>query len=96
MILCYTVLIRKRKIFLTEENKMIALNRQTVKDKIYACWLGKNIGGTMGTPYEGRTEMQDIQGFKTEPGVVLPNDDLDLQLVWLKAIENEGPYTLNE
>lgn len=75
---------------------MIALNRQIVKDKIYACWLGKNIGGTMGTPYEGYTEMQDIQGFKTEPGVVLPNDDLDLQLVWLKAIENEGPYTLNE
>lgn len=75
---------------------MIALNRQTVKDKIYACWLGKNIGGTMGTPYEGRTEMQDIQGFKTEPGVVLPNDDLDLQLVWLKAIENEGPKKLNE
>ena len=75
---------------------MIALNRQTVKDKIYACWLGKNIGGTMGTPYEGRTEMQDIQGFKTEPGVVLPNDDLDLQLVWLRAIENEGPQKLNE
>ena len=75
---------------------MIALDRKIVKDKIYACWLGKNIGGTMGTPYEGRTEMQDIQGFKTEPGVVLPNDDLDLQLVWLKAIENEGPQRLNE
>ena len=75
---------------------MIALDKKIVKDKIYACWLGKNIGGTMGTPYEGRTEMQDIQGFKTEPGVVLPNDDLDLQLVWLKAIENEGPQRLNE
>lgn len=75
---------------------MIALDRKAVKDKIYACWLGKNIGGTMGTPYEGRTEMQDIQGFKTEPGVVLPNDDLDLQLVWLKAAEQEGPYSLSE
>lgn len=75
---------------------MITLNKQTLKDKIYACWLGKNIGGTMGTPYEGRTEMQDIQGFKTQPGEVLPNDDLDLQLVWLKAMENEGPHKLNE
>lgn len=72
------------------------LDSKIVKDKIHACWMGKNIGGTMGTPYEGRTEMQDIQGFKTEPGVVLPNDDLDLQLVWLSAAMREGPHRLNE
>lgn len=72
------------------------LDRNIVKDKIHACWMGKNIGGTMGTPYEGRTEMQDIQGFKTEPGVVLPNDDLDLQLIWLAAARREGPHRLNE
>ncbi len=75
---------------------MIILNKNDVKDKIYACWLGKNIGGTMGTPYEGRTEMQDIQGFVTKPGEVLPNDDLDLQLVWLKAMEQHGPYSMSE
>jgi ADP-ribosylglycohydrolase len=74
---------------------MITLNRNTLKDKIYACWLGKNIGGTMGTPYEGKTEMQDIQGFSTPENVVLANDDLDLQLVWLRAIEDKGPYNLN-
>ena len=60
---------------------MIVFDRAKIKDKIYACWLGKNIGGTMGTPYEGRTEMQDIQGFATAENVVLPNDDLDLQLI---------------
>ena len=74
---------------------MITFNRETLKDKIYACWLGKNIGGTMGTPFEGRTEMQDIQGFSTPENVVLANDDLDLQLVWLKAVEEKGPYGLN-
>ena len=71
------------------------LNFERYKDKVYACWIGKNIGGTMGTPYEGRREMQDIQGFATEKNVVLPNDDLDLQLVWLHAVENIGPYGLD-
>ncbi len=71
------------------------LNFERYKDKVYACWVGKNIGGTMGTPYEGRREVQDIKGFVTEKNVVLPNDDLDLQLVWLHAIENIGPYGLD-
>ena len=59
---------------------MIKFNREILKDKIYACWVGKNIGGTIGTPYEGKREINNITGFATEPGVVLPNDDLDLQL----------------
>lgn len=73
---------------------MIKLNRESLKDKIYACWIGKNIGGTMGTPYEGRQELLDIQGFSTPAGTVLPNDDLDLQLVWLKALEERGPKSV--
>lgn len=60
---------------------MINLNYNTFKDKVYACWVGKNIGGTMGMPYEGIKDMVDIKGFVTKPGEVLPNDDLDLQLV---------------
>lgn len=74
---------------------MIKLNKETLRDKIYACWIGKNIGGTMGTPYEGTRELLDIQGFSTPEGVVLPNDDLDLQLAWLLAMEEHGPYQLN-
>ena len=70
------------------------LNFQNYKDKVSACWIGKNIGGTMGAPYEGRHEMQDIQGFVTKPGEVLPNDDLDLQLLWLRALENVGPHNI--
>lgn len=71
------------------------LNRNTLRDKVYACWLGKNIGGTMGTPYEGKREVNDIQGFASEPGTPLPNDDLDLQLVWLKALSEVGPQAVN-
>ena len=75
---------------------MAKFNRSEMRDKIYACWMGKNIGGTMGTPYEGRQQVNDIQGFVTKPGETLVNDDLDLQLVWLKAAEHLGPRAINE
>ena len=63
------------------------LNLQSYKDKVYACWTGKNIGGTMGAPYEGSRKFLDVKGFTTASGVALPNDDLDLQLAWLRAVE---------
>ena len=66
------------------------LNFQEYRDKVLACWIGKNIGGTMGTPFEGQRQMHDIKGFTTAEGVILPNDDLDLQLVWLLAVERLG------
>lgn len=73
----------------------IRLNKAEYADKVKACWIGKNIGGTMGSPYEGVRRTLDIKGFATEAGVVLPNDDLDLQLVWLYALEKQGPMNIN-
>lgn len=70
------------------------LNFETYKDKVYACWVGKNIGGTMGGPYEGVRKTLDVQGFATKQNEVLPNDDLDLQLIWLHAVEFEGPRNI--
>ncbi len=70
---------------------MLRLNRETYLDKLHACWLGKNIGGTMGAPYEGTRKPLDIQGFSSPSGEPLPNDDLDLQLVWLCALEQVTP-----
>ncbi len=74
---------------------MIKLNKKQVRDKIYACWIGKNIGGTIGTPYEGSREFRDVKGFASEKGAPLPNDDLDLQLVFLTAVEQQGPAGLS-
>lgn len=74
---------------------MLKFNKAILRDKIYACWMGKNIGGTLGGPYEGRQQINDVQGFVTKPGEVLPNDDLDLQLIWLKAMEEQGPDGVN-
>lgn len=71
------------------------INYAEYRDKVYACWIGKNIGGTMGAPYEGTTEILEVKGFKTKKGEVLPNDDLDLQLVWLNAAEQNGIQAIN-
>ena len=71
------------------------LNREQLMDKIWGCWVGKNIGGTLGTPFEGQRETHDITGFVSRKGEPLPNDDLDLQLVWLQAMQTVGPKALD-
>ena len=74
---------------------MIKLDKEQYLDKLHACWIGKNIGGTIGAPYEGTTQICNVTGFLNEKGEPLANDDLDLQLVWLYAVEEVGPKYLN-
>lgn len=59
-------------------------------DRVYACWMGKNIGGTLGGPLEGRMELMDIKGYTQEFIGPVENDDLDLQLVNLHCVEQYG------
>ena len=72
--------------------KKVFINKEVYMDKVHAAWIGKSIGGTIGTPYEGTKEFLDIEGFSTSIDGALPNDDLDLQLIWLFALEREGPW----
>ncbi len=74
---------------------MVKYNKKEIYDKVKACWIGKNIGGTLGGPYECTKEILNVTGFITKPGEPLPNDDLDLQLVWLYAMEKEGPHNMS-
>lgn len=74
---------------------MLKLNKEAYIDKLHACWIGKNIGGTMGAPYEGQRDFLDVKGFASATNEPLPNDDLDLQLVWLNAVEDVGPKYFN-
>jgi ADP-ribosylglycohydrolase. len=61
------------------------------KRKVAGCWMGKNIGGTLGAPFEARRQINDVSFYTQDiSGNPLPNDDLDLQLVWLNAIEKYG------
>ncbi|MBR5507112.1 MAG: ADP-ribosylglycohydrolase family protein [Clostridia bacterium] len=61
------------------------------KKKVRGCWLGKNIGGTLGAPFESKRGVFDVTYYTHDyTKGVLPNDDLDLQLVWLNAAEKYG------
>ncbi|HBP37315.1 MAG TPA: ADP-ribosylglycohydrolase family protein [Clostridiales bacterium] len=75
---------------------MANFNQIEFYDKVYGCWIGKSIGGTLGTPFEGRQELLDVRDFTSPAGQPLPNDDLDLQLVWLRALEDRGALGINE
>lgn len=64
---------------------------KTYKNKVRGCWLGKNIGGTLGAPFECIRGVYDIEFYTQDlTEGALPNDDLDLQLVWLNAAEKYG------
>ena len=59
-------------------------------DKVYGCFLGKTVAGTMGAPYEGIKMPLELQ-FKPEMiNTMLPNDDLDLQVLWLDVVKQYG------
>lgn len=46
------------------------------------CWLGKAVGGTLGMPYEGVRHTLSLSFYDPVPTEMLPNDDLDLQVVY--------------
>lgn len=85
----------------TTASKESNMNEAEFKDRVYACWLGKNIGGTLGMPFEGKKEVNDVTFYtKLKEGEPAANDDLDLQILWLKAMEENNlsidAYTLGE
>ena len=58
--------------------------------KVKGCYLGKTIGGTLGAPFECYRGVYEIDDFMQDVSMPVPNDDVDLQLVWLAAAEREG------
>ena len=64
------------------------MNIHDYRDKVLGCWLGKNIGGTLGAPFECKRGVFPVEFYTQDThGEPLPNDDLDLQEVWLNAVE---------
>ena len=73
------------------------INSAEYRDKVLGCWTGKNIGGTLGAPFEGKRSLFDVKFYTQDlKGNPAPNDDLDLQLAWLDAVEEHGLYNVNE
>ncbi|MEA3403447.1 MAG: ADP-ribosylglycohydrolase family protein [Armatimonadota bacterium] len=69
----------------------IRLNAEELHDKVMGCWLGKSIGGTLGAPLEGKKGLFDLTYYDPVPEGAVFNDDLDIQLVWLRALQELGP-----
>ena len=60
------------------------------REKVLGCWLGKAVGGTLGGPWEGRPGPLELTFYDPVPDQMLPNDDLDLQVVWFGALRRRG------
>ncbi len=59
-------------------------------DKVLAGWIGKSLGGIVGAPYECHKQFNFITEDKLWPDTLYPNDDLDIQVVWLEALQQLG------
>jgi ADP-ribosylglycohydrolase len=67
------------------------INRDEYRKKVLGCWMGKNIGGTLGAPFEWRRQVNNVSFYAQDlKGDPMPNDDLDIQLIWLIAMEEKG------
>jgi len=70
--------------------KKIQYNYEQYYDKILGCFMGKCVCGTMGAPYEGMKQILNLEYDKSMIQKALPNDDLDIQLLWLEVLEKYG------
>jgi ADP-ribosylglycohydrolase len=66
------------------------------KDKVLAGWIGKSIGGVIGARLENHKELKALQIDELWPNELLPNDDLDLQVVWLEALQERGLFLTSD
>ena len=67
------------------------LTPEEYRRRVEGCWIGKNIGGTLGMPMEWNRATNDVSYYTHDiSGEPLPNDDLDIQVLWLLALEDNG------
>lgn len=60
------------------------------RDRTFAGWAGKTLGGIVGAPLESHKCLSDLTIETCWPKTVYPNDDLDIQVVWLEMMEEIG------
>lgn len=79
-----------------EQIHMYTIDFDEFLDKVHGCWYGKCLGGAAGAPVEGIKKINDINDFTEIFNPDLPNDDLDIQLLWLWVLENKGTIISSE
>ena len=66
------------------------ISYETYMDKVWGCFIGKTVLGTLGAPYEGVKMPMELPFRQEMIHTMLPNDDLDLQVLWLDVAEKYG------
>ncbi len=61
-------------------------------DKVRGGWVGKCAGGILGAPIEGFKRFNKIQISDKLFETNFPNDDLDLQVLWLDMVMKKGVH----
>ncbi len=69
---------------------MYKIDYNVFVDKIHGCWYGKCLGGAAGAPVEGIKKIIEVSDFSEIFNPDLPNDDLDLQLLWIDVLKEKG------
>ena len=60
------------------------------RKKVLGCYVGKCVGGTLGMKFEGRTDTNTVTYYDPIPTTMVPNDDLDLQIVNVETLLRRG------
>ena len=68
---------------------------KSCRKKVLACWQGKNIGGTLGGPFEGLPFVNNLVFYDPVPSGSLPNDDLELQAMYVAALDGMAEPEVN-
>ena len=71
---------------------MQSIRYKSYYDKVLGGWIGKCAGGILGAPIEGFKRFNDIELSDSLFDKNYPNDDLDLQVLWLEMVKQKGPY----
>jgi hypothetical protein len=66
------------------------LSYERYLDQVLGGWIGKSMGGAIGARFEGYKGWIELEASKMFPDKMPPNDDLDLQVLWLKVLEEKG------
>ena len=65
---------------------MLELRYSDYLDRVHGGWIGKCIGGAVGTAMENNKSLMHYTLDNVFPGEIPANDDLDLQILWLQDI----------
>jgi hypothetical protein len=65
-------------------------------DRVLGGWNGKCIGGTVGARCEAYKGLMEYDFERLKPSEIIPNDDLDVSVMWLHTMEQKGIHLSSE